>query len=40
MFDGNALLLFRQLVEVGELSDNDLQELQELINQKRKEAVK
>ena len=40
MFDGNALLLFRQLVEEGELSDKELQELQKLINQKRKEIVK
>jgi BlaI family penicillinase repressor len=40
MFDGNALLLFRQLVEEGELSDKELQELQKLINQKRKEREK
>ena len=40
MFDGNSLMLFRQLVEEDELSDNDLRELQELINQKRKEAIK
>jgi BlaI family penicillinase repressor len=40
MFDGNALVLFRQLVEEGELSDGELQELQQMINQKRKEAVK
>jgi len=40
MFDGNALLLFRQLVEEGELSDKELQELQQLINQKSKERVK
>jgi len=40
MFDGNALLLFRQLVEEGELSDKELRELQKLINQKRKERVK
>jgi predicted transcriptional regulator len=40
MFDGNTLLLFRQLVEEGELSDKELQELQKLINQKRKERVK
>ena len=37
MFNGNALLLFRQLVEQGELSDKELQELQKLINKKRKE---
>jgi len=37
MFNGNALLLFRQLVEEGELSDGELQELQKLINKKRKE---
>ena len=39
MFDGNALLLFRQLVEEGELSDKELRELQQMINQKRKETV-
>ncbi len=37
MFDGNALLLFRQLVEEGELNDDELRELQQLINAKRKE---
>jgi len=40
MFNGNALLLFRQLVEEGELSDGELQELQKLINKKRKEKRK
>jgi predicted transcriptional regulator len=40
MFNGNALLLFRQLVEQGELSDGELQELQKLINKKRKEKRK
>lgn len=40
MFNGNALLLFRQLVEEGELSDQELQELQKLINKKRKEKRK
>jgi len=37
MFDGNALLMFRHLVEEGELNDAELQELQKLIEQKRKE---
>jgi predicted transcriptional regulator len=37
MFDGNALLLFRQLVEEGELDDDELHELEQLINKKRKE---
>jgi len=40
MFDGNALVLFRQLVEEGELSDEELRELQQMINQKRKERAK
>ena len=40
MFDGNALLLFRQLVEEGELSDEELRELQKLINKKRKKRMK
>jgi BlaI family penicillinase repressor len=37
MFDGNAVMLFRQLVEEGELSDDELEELQHLINKKREE---
>lgn len=37
MFDGNALLMFRHLVEEGDLSDEELQELQRLIGKKRKE---
>jgi BlaI family penicillinase repressor len=37
MFGGNALLMFRHLVEEGELSDQELQELQRLIDKKRKE---
>ena len=40
MFDGNALLMFRHLVEEGELSDEELQELQKLIVRKRKERQK
>jgi predicted transcriptional regulator len=40
MFDGNALLLFRQLVEEGALSDNELEELQQLINNKQKDRRK
>ncbi|HUU19219.1 MAG TPA: BlaI/MecI/CopY family transcriptional regulator [Sedimentisphaerales bacterium] len=40
MFNGNALVLFRQLVEEGELNDEELKELQNLINKKRKEKRK
>ncbi|MBN1362044.1 MAG: BlaI/MecI/CopY family transcriptional regulator [Sedimentisphaerales bacterium] len=40
MFDGNALLMFRHLVEEGGLSDEELQELQRLIDKKRKERPK
>ena len=40
MFDGNALMLFRQLVEEGELSDDELQELQYIINKKREDRRK
>jgi predicted transcriptional regulator len=40
MFDGNALLLFRQLVEEGGLSDDELGELQEIINKKREDRRK
>jgi len=37
MFGGSALLMFRHLVEEGDLSDEELQELQQLIGKKRKE---
>ena len=37
MFGGSALLMFRHLVEEGELSDQELQELQKLIDKRRKE---
>ena len=40
LFNGNALVLFRQLVEEGELTDQKLKELQKLINKKRKERRK
>ena len=40
LFNGNALVLFRQLVEEGELTDQELKELQKLINKKRKERQK
>ena len=40
MFGGSALLMFRHLVEEGELSDKELQELQRLIQEKRKERQK
>lgn len=36
MFGGSALLMFRHLVEEGDLSDKELQELQRLIEGKRK----
>jgi predicted transcriptional regulator len=40
MFNGNALVLFRQLVEEDQLSDQELRELQQLINEKRRERRK
>ena len=40
IFDGNAVMMFRHLVEEDELSDEELQELQKLINRKRKERQK
>jgi BlaI family penicillinase repressor len=40
IFEGNSLLLFRQLVEEGQLSSEELKELEKLINQKRKERQK
>ena len=40
VFDGNAHLLFRQLVEEDALSDDELEELQQLINKKREDRRK
>ena len=40
VYDGNALLMFRHLVEEGDLSDEQLQELQKVIGKKRKERKK
>ena len=37
MFNGNAALLFQQLVEEDELSDKELHELKRLIDKKEKE---
>ncbi len=40
IYNGNALLMFRHLVEEGDLSDEELQELQRAISEKRKERRK
>jgi len=40
IFDGNSLLLFRQLMEEDQLSNEELKELEKLIAQKRKEKQK
>ena len=40
MFNGNAALLFQQLVEENELSDKELHELKRLIDKKEKERKK
>jgi BlaI family penicillinase repressor len=40
IYEGNALLMFRHLVEEGDLSDEQLQELQKIISRKRKERKK
>jgi len=40
IYDGNALLMFRHLVEEGDLTDEQLQELQKVISKKRKERRK
>jgi predicted transcriptional regulator len=40
VYDGNALLMFRHLVEEGDLTDEQLQELQKIISKKRKERRK
>ncbi len=37
IFDGNALLMFQHLMRQSELSDDELQELRKMIDQKRKE---
>jgi len=40
IYDDNALLMFRHLVEEGELSDGQLEKLQKIITKKRKERKK
>lgn len=40
MFDGDALLMFQHLMRQGELSDEELQELRKMIDDKRKEMRK
>jgi predicted transcriptional regulator len=40
MFDGDALLMFQHLLRQGELSDEELQELRKMIDDKRKEMKK
>jgi BlaI family penicillinase repressor len=40
VYDGHALLMFRHLVEEGDLSDEQLEELQKVIAKKRKERKK
>ena len=40
MFNGNAALLFQQLVEEDEISDKELRELKRLIDKKEKERKK
>ena len=40
IFDGNSLLLFRQLMEEDQLNNEELKELEKLIAQKRKEKQK
>ena len=40
VYDGIALLMLRHLVEEGDLSDEQLQELQKVISKKRKERRK
>jgi BlaI family penicillinase repressor len=37
MFDGNALLMFQHLMRQSKLSDDELQELRKMIDDKRKE---
>jgi len=40
MFNGNAALLFQQLVEEDEINDKELRELKRLIDKKEKERKK
>ncbi|MBC8471714.1 MAG: BlaI/MecI/CopY family transcriptional regulator [Planctomycetes bacterium] len=40
MFDGNALLMFQHLMRQSRLSDNELRELRNMIDEKRKETKK
>jgi BlaI family penicillinase repressor len=40
MFDGNALLMFQHLMSQSKLSDDELQELRKMINNKKKEIKK
>ncbi len=40
MFDGDALLMFQHLMQENKLSDNELQELRKMIDEKRKERKK
>jgi len=40
IFDGDALLMFQHLIRESNLSDQDLQELRKIIDQKRKERKK
>ena len=40
VFDGNSFLLFRQLMDEDQLSNEELKELEKLIAQKRKEKQK
>ena len=38
IFDGNALLMFQHLMRQSKLSDNELQELRKMIDEKRRES--
>ena len=40
MFDGNALLMFQHLMRQSRLSDNELRELRNMIDEKRKDTKK
>ncbi len=40
VFDGNAVAMFQHLIQEGNLSDGDLNELRKMIEEKRKEKRK
>jgi len=40
VFDGDAVLMFQHLIRQGNLSDEEMQKLRKMIDEKRKESQK